>query len=248
MCEDVMNNSYITEPVDKISFIRSNIKPGSLAARMMQASAFTDPLKQKNYDLFRTTFLETFGDNVEHSLVKGVAVAAETLLSGANAQSIIEAQIDAHRLSEDLGKYLKKSQWMADTMTDTNVVKFLEFLFYMQLLNGKLRKGSLSLKYEPKERLHDFVSKLKVKMQEREGEAHLMGASKTASVAASQVTSGIAALSLKSINKDRDPWVMAVDSTPTNRKSRVVCEHCKQPGHVEKQCWTLKKVIEANGG
>ena len=212
LCEDVMKNSYITEPVEKISFIRSNIKQGSLAARMMQTSSFTAPLKRQNYDLFRSTFLETFGDDLEHSLVKGVAAAAETMISGANAQSLLEAQIDASRLSEDLLKYLRKSNWMGDTMTEENLGKFLEFLFYMQLLNGKLRKGSLSLKYEPTERLHDFVSKLKIKMQEKEGETNLVGISKTASVTASQVTSGVAALSLKPPSKHWKP-------TGTNRSA-----------------------------
>ena len=51
-CEDVMANSYMTDNADKISFLRSHLQPGSQAAHTMCASAFTEPLRNRDYELF----------------------------------------------------------------------------------------------------------------------------------------------------------------------------------------------------
>jgi len=98
LCEDVMGNSCVTEPGDKISFVRSRLQPGSRASNLMQASSFTKPLENKDYQSFRTNFLETFGDNAQQNLVKGVNFAVEKLLAEATTKDIFEGQVDANRL------------------------------------------------------------------------------------------------------------------------------------------------------
>ena len=228
LCEDVMNNSSIVEPADQISFVRSNIRQGSVAAKMMQASAFTKPIKNKNYAAFRSNFLQIFGENVKHSLVKGVHLAVERLLAGAGAQDMFEAQVDANRVSEDLIKYLKDNQWTTgNTMTLQNVGQFLEFFSYMMLLKGKTRKGSLALKYAPGNELYEFAVNLKVKMEEKQGEANFVAST----VTASSVTSGVAALNLE----------QSYDSDTGTNKPVVVCSYCNAPGHTEKRCFALKR-------
>ncbi len=157
----------------------------------MQASAFTKPLKRKDYASFRLNFLQTFSDNVKHSLVKGVNLAVEILLAGANSKDMYEAQVDANRVSEELMKYLQDNNWVdAGNMSNQNVCQFLEFFSYMLLLKGKTRRGALALKYEPGE-LHGFVARLKTKTEEKEDETSIAASA----VAASQVTSGVAVLS-----------------------------------------------------
>ena len=52
-CEDSMCNSNITLDADKIAFIRSNLKPDSLASDMMRASCFNPKLINHDYAVFR---------------------------------------------------------------------------------------------------------------------------------------------------------------------------------------------------
>ncbi len=170
----------------------------------MQASAFTKPLKRRDYASFRSNFLQTFG---KHSLGKGVNLAVEKLLGGANSKNMHEAQVDANRVSENMMKYPKDNNWAdADNMSNQNACQFLEFFSYMLLLKGKTRRGTLALKYEPGEELHEFVMSLKTKMEEKEGEA----SKADSDVAASQFTSRVAALEL-----DPSYTAVTVSSKPT---------------------------------
>ena len=78
-CEDVAN-SYVTDNADKIFFLRSRLQPGSRAAQLMRASAFTELLENKDCELFKTSFLEAFGSNIKNSLVKGVSNGMQIFL------------------------------------------------------------------------------------------------------------------------------------------------------------------------
>jgi len=236
LCEDVMANAFITEESDKISFIRSKLQQGSRAALLMQASAFTKPLKEKDYKAFRSNFLQTFGDNVKHSLVKGVHLAVEKLLAGANSIDLYEAQVGANSFSEDMMKYLKDNNWAdADNMPTSNVSKFLEFFAYMLLLKGKTRKGSQALSYEPKDELHEFVLKLRTRMDEKESEAYMP----TSVVAASRVTSA----------KELDPTYAAVAAS--EKPPTLSCTYCHREGHSVSRCFARireqKKALKKTG-
>ncbi len=39
-CEAVMRNASVTEPGDKIAFVKSNLQPGSMACKLIQSSMF----------------------------------------------------------------------------------------------------------------------------------------------------------------------------------------------------------------
>ncbi|MPC86958.1 hypothetical protein E2C01_081803 [Portunus trituberculatus] len=67
-CKDIMRHVFLTDEADKISFLRLRLQPGSQAAHAMRASAFTEPSENWDYEQFKTNFLETFGDNLKHSL------------------------------------------------------------------------------------------------------------------------------------------------------------------------------------
>ena len=79
LCEDVMHNSDVKDEGDKIPFVRSRLQPSSTASPMMQGTCFTRPQIAKDYLTFRSTFLETFGDNAAHSLVKRVSNTVDQL-------------------------------------------------------------------------------------------------------------------------------------------------------------------------
>jgi len=222
LCEDVMANAFITEGSDKISFVRSKLQQGSRAALLMQASAFTKPLKERDYKAFRSNFLQTFGDNFKHNLVKGVHLAVEKLLVSANSQDMYEAQVGANGFSEDIMKYLKDNKWAdADNMPTSNVSKFLEFFAYMLLLKGKTRKGSQALSFEPTDELHEFVAKLRTRLDEKEGEAYMP----TSAVAASRVSSA----------QELDSTYASV--TASRKPQSFTCTYCNREGHSTSRCF-----------
>lgn len=69
--------------------------PGAGAAALINRSAFTE---RKDYDAFRSLFLETFGEDGQHSLVKGVNFAVDTV----QTSGLFNRPVDAYRLSTDL--------------------------------------------------------------------------------------------------------------------------------------------------
>ncbi len=46
-CEDVMNNSFVSDQGDMISFVRSRLESGSAAANLMHCAAFLEPQKKQ---------------------------------------------------------------------------------------------------------------------------------------------------------------------------------------------------------
>ena len=228
LSENVMRNSSINEPADKIAFVQSRIKYGSEASQLMRVSAITQPAKEQDYDTFWHQFLQIFGENVKHSLVKGVHLAAERILAKVDSQSADKAMVDANIVSEDLLMYLKDNNWLtAGHMSEGNLLKFLEFFIYMLELKGKIRRGSQELSYEPTNKLYEFVAKIKAKKDATLGETALI----SPVVEATNVTSGIAALSLASTR--------SADNTAS--KMAVVCSYCKKLGHTKNRCYAKQR-------
>ncbi|XP_050711731.1 uncharacterized protein LOC126995877 [Eriocheir sinensis] len=216
-CEDVMNNSFVSEPGDKISFIRSRLKPGSEASAVMFTSTFMEPQQTKDYAQFRSHFLESFGEDVRHSLVKGVNVAVTKLISAVESKELLAGQVDAYRLSTDMGVYLKAGGWTeGENMSLSNVLKFFEFFVYMAVIKGQFRKGSLSLAYGPTDKLHDFMLKIKTKMEEKDG----------APVPA------VASVDQKAANVSASSSVVAA----TTEKPKRHCSYCQRDGHTVDYC------------
>ncbi len=46
-CEDVMNNSFVSDPGEMISLVRSRLESGSAAANLMHCAAFLEPQKKQ---------------------------------------------------------------------------------------------------------------------------------------------------------------------------------------------------------
>lgn len=217
-CEDVMNYSFVSDPGDKISFVRSRLQPGSRASALMQASAFTVPQERRDYAAFRSHFLETFGDDVKHSLVKGVNLCVDTLRTNAGTKGLIQGQVDAYRLSTDLIKCLKEGGWTdGENMSLDNTLKFLEFLIYMIVLKDQYRKSSLSLEFGPDDKLHDFVLKLKTKIEEEEG-------------AACPAVAGV-----RQENANSNASASSVVASTTG-KPKFKCSYCQRDGHTVYYC------------
>ena len=224
LCENTMRNSSVTSDVDKIAFVSSRIKQGSEASRRMRVSALTRSIRNGDYDGFKQRFMKVFGENVKHSLVKGVHLAVEKIMTGINALGIDEAQIDAGCVSEDLVRYLRDNHWgTADDMTWENVTQFIEFFVYMLLLKGKLRSGSQEIVFSAGDELIDFALKPKAKRDVTRGETALIAPL----TEASHVTSGVAALRLNSPSRP----------DTTNTTPAVTCSYCNKLGHNKNHCF-----------
>ena len=221
-CEDVMKHSYVTTDEDKISFIRSHLVVGSPAAYSIRASAFTDPTESQDYEEFRTNFLETFGDDRKHGLVKGVSDAVHTSLERAGSLTINHAKADANRLSSNLSRHLSDNGWASgSTMQQKDVQKFLEFFFFMLFIKEKSRLTALPLEYKPQETLHSFSMKLRTKVEESGGNA----------------TSAVAAAHMSPAEQAPDSYA-AVTSTG---REVIVCYYCKREGHTANKCNKKKR-------
>ncbi len=96
----------------------------------------------------------------------------------------------------------------------------------MGSVKQKCRKSSLSLEYTPKERLHDFVVKLKTKVGENDS-----GASST--------TSTVAGGQLGAVDKHT-----TAQSKPPNPDS--TCSYCQRSGHSFAKC--LSRICDEKRG
>ena len=226
-CEDVMRNSGITDPGDKISFVRSRLRPASEPHNLMQSSAFTDPTEKHEYNVFRTNFLETFGDYAKKSLVKSVSAVCERVAKEVCAKDELNAQIIAGRSVRDVISMLEDDGYFtADSMSKSNVRSFIEFFIYMLVLQDKKRRTALSLEFKLQDRLHDFVNKLKTKLEEQGNRAQ----SAVSNIAAAHSTSTEAG--------------KAADKThhATGDVSQILtCHYCQRPGHTANRCYAKSR-------
>ncbi len=92
--------------------------------------------------------------------MRAVNLAVTSLLSAAGSKGLFDGQVDACRLSTDLGSCLKTGGWEeGGQMPIDRVIKFIEFVFYMVVIKVQFRKSSSSLTYKHTGRLYDFVKK-----------------------------------------------------------------------------------------
>ena len=127
------------------SLVRSRLQPGLTASHMMQATLFSRPQIANDYPTFRSTFLETFGDNAVHSLIIDVSIAVDQLHREMGIKDLFEDQMAAGIMATDFVISLEDNSRMPnDVMTKNNIGKFLEFLFYMLFQKSRNRRSDLS--------------------------------------------------------------------------------------------------------
>ncbi len=94
-CEAVMRNASVTEPGDKIAFVKSNLQLGSMACKLMQSSMFWVLMENNDYITFVARFYATFDDMGETNIVRGVTHLVESIQKNSSSQNIFAAQIEA---------------------------------------------------------------------------------------------------------------------------------------------------------
>ena len=224
LCEDVMRTSSITDPVEKMSFVRLNVKEGSDVARLMQANVLSEPMIDRDYQLFRANFLDLFGDDTQDSMVKGVSAIVDRLISVVGTGNASSALGHSTRISEDMVNYLRDNGWAPNgVMTLEQVRKSYELFSYMAALQFPIRQKSLALTFEPTDKVHKFAFKLMSKLKETEEERE---------------DSPLVATTLAGIET---PPNRAYACSASNVRKEPVCSYCKQTGHRAHRCYVRKR-------
>ena len=124
-CEDQMVNTNITTGADKISFVRSQLAPDSLASEMMLAHAFD--AKALNYDFsqFRMNFLEAFDSTQTQGSFQWIFQLADTLPSDLSSLGRMQSQSRAASLATEVFNSLRAFSCIHSEKMSTEHLKSL---------------------------------------------------------------------------------------------------------------------------
>ena len=215
-CEDAMRNSNVTNDADKIAFVRSNLKPNSLASDMMQASAFNPKLLNYDYTVFRKNFLTTFGSAKHQDSMNWVFHLAESLTTNLGTFSYLRGQARAANVANEALDALRTASWLTNgSLTEERLRCLLEFLCYIQFLSPNERRIASSINFKPGDSLMDFGSQIAKKLREAPK------ASPTDTVST------------------------PVPVTPVTKQpsAPLLCTFCSRTGHLERSCFRRKRLL-----
>ncbi len=98
---------------------------------MMQYSAFTHTDIGTNYDALKKNLIKFFLGGSKASIVRQIAHTVEALHKNASTKPIWDGMVEGNQLATDCLKSLKDTNWVENCqMSEDNLRKFLEFLFY----------------------------------------------------------------------------------------------------------------------
>ncbi len=121
-----MRNASVTEPGDKIAFVKSNLQPRSMTFKLMQSSMFWVPMENNDYKTFVARFYATSNEMGETNIVRGVTHLVDSIHKISNSQNIFAAQIDARRFATDVTRFIKNPGYStSDSLTLRTSQNFL---------------------------------------------------------------------------------------------------------------------------
>ncbi len=149
-CEDAFLSTQVKEAKEKVGFIRQQLVDGSLPSEMMCSSSFKKPYEDDDYELFLANFLSTFGLGRDDNLICVVCASVDPVTSSLGTKNLFSAQVMGTTLAERDLRALKMGRWVVDCqMSESHLLKYLEFRFYMLALSPAERKVALALTYGP---------------------------------------------------------------------------------------------------
>lgn len=232
-CEAALGWAQVTDPKEKILFLKQQLSPGSEACNMMKYPSFRDAYEAGDYDTFRETFLSIFGEYIYtvRNLVEIVSSSVDVLAATMGSQDVIIAQVKATEFAEHYLRCLKAGGWFVDgQMTEESLGKFLVFLFYMCFVHTSSRLASLPLTFKPDERISTFAFKLRTRIQEIQYE-NLAAQSVAAVPGGSAQSSSAAPNSSQQSHGPRSP---------------MTCTYCNRTGHTQARCYQRGKDKKKN--
>lgn len=228
-CEDCMRGSSITQDVDKISFIRSQLVQDSLATLMMRANSFNTDLIGCSYAKFKENFLNTFGTSQDDASLQWSFRLADSLTKNLGNLGILKGQAYAADFANEAISALQSGNWSEDGKISLERLRTVfEFQCYIMYLTPQERRLASTLKFKPDQSLLDFASKLSKRVQEAPK-------APTVPVAPVQVNT----------NTDVSPHSSSITSS-TSGSHQVThtphtCTFCGKTGHRFIHCYQRKK-------
>lgn len=222
--EDAMRNSNVTTNADKISFVRSQLTPNSLASDLMLASHFRPDLLNYDYDKFKLHFLNIFGACQRDDSLQFPFRLAESLTTQLGSVGHLRGQARASEIADDAITALK-DKWAVNGAVPLDKLRtVLEVLFYVQYLTPAERRMASSLTLKPVDSFYDFSTKLSKKLTE----SPKVPPPSAASVAP---VSARAPVSLPTASQQQ----------PQLKRSSRTCSYCSKDGHTSRFCFQKKR-------
>ena len=229
-----MCGSNVTCDADKISFVRSQLVPKSLAFTLMTASGFDPKHLKYNYAQFRTNFLQIFGVPVSPDSLQFAHHFAESLTSNLSNLGHLRAQAVTAQIANEALESLKAAQWIVNDQISVDRLKvILEYLMYVPLLTPQERRAASSLEFKLDETIINFAVKISKKLKEKETPSF-----KVAPVV-SPVSSHSSPQAAVSLPQAKDPH-----STSVPNRSSFQCSYCGKDGHTSARCFKRKRDVK----
>ena len=217
-----MVNSNVTNGADKISFVRSQLLPGSLASEMMIASCFQPKALNYDYCQFRSNFLQSFGLPQSSDAFQWSFRLAESLTSNFGSLGLMRGQARAAEFVAEAVDSLEGAGWFeGDMLSIHRLRQMLEFQLYILFLSPQERRVASSLPFNKDESLLTFVTRLRKRLSE------MPRPSSSVTFAPVLQSSGPSSV---------PPSVTSRPSTPPPPTPPRVCTYCSKQGHTFAKC------------
>ena len=223
-CEDSIRNSNITSGVDKISFVRSQLQPGSIAADLMSASAFNPKLLNYDYSAFRSNFLQAFGTPQQPDSLQWVFDGADSLTTNFGSLNCLRALPRSAELASAAVESLKAASWITQgTLSEQRFHDIIEFLYYINFLNPSERRIASTLTYSQTDNLLDFSSKIASKLKEHPAQLPVVASTRATPLNSANQTS------------------QSIASIPDQQRAVYSCTYCHKQGHTINRCFQRQR-------
>ncbi len=162
-----MTNSNVTADSDKISFVRSNLKSGSRASKLMSATAFDSRLIKHDYSIFWRNFVEAFGLVQHHDSLQWIFMLAESLTSGFGSFAFLSTQAATSTITREAMEAVKKASWVENgQLSEPRLHSLLEVMIYVQFLSPTERRAASLISFSPDDLLLHCDTKIAKKLRE----------------------------------------------------------------------------------
>ncbi|KAG0727656.1 hypothetical protein GWK47_034191 [Chionoecetes opilio] len=167
LCEDLMRNSSLVLDLHKIAFVRSQLVPDSLAARMMLASALQPGLLNNSYHEFRDNFLQAFGSGQHRGGLQWVFRMTDSLTNRLGTADHFDGQALAAQIVDDAVSSLRKADWFKDDAISCKDLRvMLEYAMFVVHLIPERRRVASSIDFTAKDRLLVFALTIEKRIAE----------------------------------------------------------------------------------
>ena len=220
-CEDQMVNTNIATGADKISFVRSQLTPDSLASDMMLAHAFDSKALNYDFSQFRKNFLEAFDSTQQQGSFQWIFQLADALPSDLSSLGRMRGQARAATLATEAVTSLRASSCIHnDQISLEHLRSLLEFQYFVMFLTPQERRVASSLDYKPGDSVLNFASKINRKLKVMSPSLQTIASVSTdSSASAVPVTSA------------------SVSSTSARSSITYACTFCNKAGHTWERCF-----------